>query len=184
MENDEGRQREMTEAHTVSLPAANEPLSCTFIDSPVGRLLLAGDERGLWVLGFVSGKEPWHPSPVWRESKEPLSEAIRQLTAYFHRELRTFDLLLHPVGTDFQLSVWNALPSIPYGSTISYGELAQRIGKPAAVRAVGAANGQNPLAIILPCHRVIGANGKLVGYGGGLPNKSRLLALERGDLFA
>jgi methylated-DNA-[protein]-cysteine S-methyltransferase len=87
------------------------------------------------------------------------------------------------VGTEFQLSVWNALPSIPYGSTTSYGELARRIGKPDAVRAVGAANGANPLSIILPCHRVIGGDGKLVGYGGGLPNKRMLLALERGDMF-
>jgi methylated-DNA-[protein]-cysteine S-methyltransferase len=170
--------------HSVPSLAATERLAYTCVDSPVGRLLLAGDERGLWVLGFVSGKVSWRPSDSWRESRSPLAEAVRQLDAYFNRELRSFQLLLHPAGTDFQLSVWNALPSIPYGSTLSYGELARRIGRPAAVRAVGAANGANPLSIVLPCHRVVGSNGKLVGYGGGLPNKTRLLALERGDLFA
>jgi methylated-DNA-[protein]-cysteine S-methyltransferase len=173
----------MIEARGRAPTAESEKLSYTLMDGPVGTLLLAGDDRGLWVLSFVNGRGPSRPGEAWRESRELLDEAVRQLEAYFNCELRTFELLLHPVGTDFQLSVWNALPSIPYGTTLSYGELALRIGKPAAVRAVGAANGANPLAIILPCHRVVGSTGKLVGYGGGLPNKTRLLALERGDLF-
>jgi len=165
------------------MAALQEKLAYTYVESPVGRLLLAGDERGLWVVSFAEGRGPVQPSETWREARGPLSEAARQLEAYFRRELRSFELALHPVGTEFQLSVWNALPSIPYGRTTSYAELARRVGRPAAVRAVGAANGANPIAIILPCHRVIGSSGKLVGYGGGLPNKVKLLALERGDLF-
>jgi len=163
--------------------ASGERLAYTYVESPVGRLLLAGDESGVWILGFAEGRDPVQPAEAWREARGPLSEAARQLDAYFGRELRAFDLALHPVGSEFQLSVWNALPSIPYGETLSYGDLARRVGRPAAVRAVGAANGANPIAIILPCHRVIGSDGNLVGYGGGLPNKVKLLALERGDLF-
>jgi methylated-DNA-[protein]-cysteine S-methyltransferase len=163
--------------------AAEEQLAYSYVESPAGRLLLAGDERGVWLVMFECGRDAARPAEEWRESRAPLAEAMRQLEAYFRRELRVFDVPLHPVGTEFQLSVWNALPSIPYGSTTSYGELARRIGKPDAVRAVGAANGANPLSIILPCHRVIGGDGKLVGYGGGLPNKRMLLALERGDMF-
>ncbi len=166
-------------------PAARqEELAFTFMESPVGRLLLAGDERGLWILGYVNGRRSLAPAERWHESAEGVvAEAKRQLEAYFRRDLRGFAVPLHPVGTEFQLRVWNALPSIPYGSTMSYGQLAQRIGSPAAVRAVGAANGANPVAIILPCHRVVGSNGTLTGYGGGLPNKASLLALERGDLI-
>ncbi len=163
--------------------AVEESLAYTVMESPVGQLLLAGDERGLWLLSFVNGSDHREPPSVWRESRSAFREPIRQLDAYFHRELRSFDVPLHPVGTDFQLAVWNALMSIPYGSTISYGELARRIGEPAAVRAVGGANHANPIAIVIPCHRVIGSTGKLVGYGGGLATKSKLLALERGDLF-
>jgi methylated-DNA-[protein]-cysteine S-methyltransferase len=103
---------------------------------------------------------------------------VRQLGEYFRGERREFDLVLAPRGTDFQFAVWSELLRIPYGTTISYGALAQRIGKPAAVRAVGAANGANPIPIVIPCHRVIGANGTLTGYGGGLPIKRALLALE------
>src|SRR5690606_32152543 len=105
----------------------------------------------------------------------------RQLDAYFRGTLRTFDLPLAPQGTPFQQTVWEALRHIPYGQTVSYGELARRVGRPAAVRAVGLANGSNPIAIVIPCHRVIGANGTLTGYGGGLPTKQALLALERGQ---
>lgn len=112
-----------------------------------------------------------------------LLEAERQLQAYFAGELRQFDLPLEPEGTPFQQRVWKQLLTIPYGETRSYMEIARQIGAPAAVRAVGAANGANPLPIVVPCHRVIGASGKLVGYGGGLPLKQRLLALERGSLF-
>jgi methylated-DNA-[protein]-cysteine S-methyltransferase len=163
--------------------AEMEKLAYMWMESPVGRLLLAGDERGLWVIHFMSGRDERPPAAAWRESGDPLREAMRQLQAWFGRELRQFDLPLHPVGTEFQLAVWSALPDIPYGTTLSYGELAARIGRPAAVRAVGAANGANPLPIVLPCHRVIGADGSLTGYGGGLPTKARLLAMERGDLL-
>jgi O-6-methylguanine DNA methyltransferase len=107
-----------------------------------------------------------------------LVEAVRQLRAYFAGELRAFNLALDPAGTEFQKRVWKALLEIPYGETRSYGDLAEAIGSPKAVRAVGAANGANPIAIIVPCHRVIGAGGQLVGYGGGLPLKRRLLELE------
>lgn len=120
--------------------------------------------------------------PEWREDKEPLREVIRQLRAYFARELETFDLTLAPEGTHFQRDVWNHLRGIPYGETISYGELAKRVGNPKASRAVGAANGQNPIPIIIPCHRVIGSDGKLTGFGGGLPIKEKLLALEQRQL--
>ena len=105
---------------------------------------------------------------------------MRQLNAYFARELEDFDLPLAPPGTAFQLEVWAALRAIPYGETVTYGELARRIGRPRASRAVGAANGANPLPIVVPCHRVVGADGSLTGFGGGLPIKSALLALERG----
>jgi O-6-methylguanine DNA methyltransferase len=107
-----------------------------------------------------------------------LVEAVRQLEAYFRGELREFQLPLDFEGTDFQKRVWRQLQTIPYGQTRSYSEIAQAIGRPRAVRAVGAANGANPIAIVVPCHRVIGANGTLVGYGGGLPLKKRLLELE------
>jgi methylated-DNA-[protein]-cysteine S-methyltransferase len=112
-----------------------------------------------------------------------LMEAERQLRAYFAGELRQFELPLEPEGTTFQRRVWSELLKIPYGETRSYTEIARGIGAPAAVRAVGAANGANPLPIVVPCHRVIGAGGKLVGYGGGLPLKRRLLTLEQGSLF-
>ncbi len=112
-----------------------------------------------------------------------LRDAAVQLEAYFAGELTDFDFPLEPRGTDFQLATWKALLEIPFGETISYAELARRIGKPAAVRAVGAANGANPLPIVIPCHRVIGSDGRLVGYGGGLEIKRFLLALEQGTLF-
>jgi methylated-DNA-[protein]-cysteine S-methyltransferase len=113
---------------------------------------------------------------------ERLGEAVRQLRAYFAGELQAFDLPLAPQGTPFQLAVWKHLCEIPYGETISYGELARRIGNPNASRAVGLANGSNPIPIVIPCHRVIGSNGKLTGYGGGLPIKDKLLGLERRQL--
>jgi len=112
-----------------------------------------------------------------------LAEAARQLEAYFDGRLRVFDLPLETGGTPFQQHVWQALRRIGYGETCSYAELARRIGRPAAVRAVGAANGQNPIPIVIPCHRVIGSDGKLVGFGGGMAMKRALLALEQGTLF-
>jgi methylated-DNA-[protein]-cysteine S-methyltransferase len=147
----------------------------SWLDTPIGRLLLAGDDAGLRRVLFPGAE----PLPGWRPDGEPVRDAMRQLTAYFAGELRVFDLPLAPEGTPFQRRVWQALREIEYGDTISYGELARRIGNPSASRAVGLANGSNPISIVVPCHRVIGANGKLTGYGGGLERKQWLLALER-----
>jgi methylated-DNA-[protein]-cysteine S-methyltransferase len=149
------------------------------MESPVGRLLLAGDEEGLQLVGFAEGKNQPQPESDWRYHTEPLRSAVGQLSDYFAGNRRSFDLSLQLRGTPFQLTVWRALQDIPYGQTISYGELARRIGNPKASRAVGLANGSNPIAIVVPCHRVIGSNGKLTGYGGGLCHKETLLALER-----
>jgi methylated-DNA-[protein]-cysteine S-methyltransferase len=149
----------------------------SYLDSPVGRLLLAGDEAGLRLICFPTEKRM--PEPAWRQGDAPFAEALRQLEAYFAGELSEFDLALAPEGTPFQLSVWRALRRIPYGETVSYGEVAKAIGRPSACRAVGAANGSNPLPIVIPCHRVIGSTGKLTGFGGGLDTKAALLALER-----
>jgi methylated-DNA-[protein]-cysteine S-methyltransferase len=150
----------------------------------VGRLLLAGDAAGLRILSFQDGRRPLTPGDDWQPATTPFREAIEQLEAYFAGKLRQFDLLLAPAGTAFQREVWGTLQTIPYGETLSYGELARRIGKPNAFRAVGAANGRNPLPIIIPCHRVIGANGSLTGFGGGLPVKRALLAIEGAPLIA
>jgi methylated-DNA-[protein]-cysteine S-methyltransferase len=154
----------------------------TQIESPLGPLLLAADDMGLRQIEFANGKRASQPDPAWLEGGTLLREPIRQLRAYFAGELEDFDLPLAPVGTPFQLGVWRCLSEIPYGQTISYGELARRIGNPNASRAVGLANGSNPIPIVIPCHRVIGSNGKLTGYGGGLPIKEKLLALERRQL--
>jgi methylated-DNA-[protein]-cysteine S-methyltransferase len=154
----------------------------TQIESPLGPLLLAADEAGLREIRFVNGRHPTPPEPSWKEDRASLSKTIQQLQTYFAGELENFDLQLAPEGTPFQLEVWRRLCEIPYGQTISYGELAGRIGNPKASRAVGLANGSNPIPIVIPCHRVIGSNGKLTGYGGGLPIKEKLLALERRQL--
>ena len=154
----------------------------TQIESPLGPLLLAADDAGLRQILFVNGRHPARPESSWKEDRVPLNDGIRQLHAYFGGELEKFDLPLAPEGTPFQLGVWRSLCDIPYGETISYGELAGRIGNPKASRAVGLANGSNPIPIVIPCHRVIGSNGKLTGYGGGLPIKEKLLALERRQL--
>jgi methylated-DNA-[protein]-cysteine S-methyltransferase len=153
-------------------------MSYTRMESPVGKLLLAGDEQGLRQVSFESSKRAALVHSDWREDKAPFAEVIRQLQAYFGGELKAFDLPLAPEGTEFQLRVWNSLRAIPYGETISYAQLAQNIGNAKAVRAVGLANGCNPIPIIIPCHRVIGSDGSLTGFGGGLPNKKKLLALE------
>jgi methylated-DNA-[protein]-cysteine S-methyltransferase len=152
----------------------------TYVSSPAGRLLLAGDSEHLCRLEFAQGLKPRAPAEAWREDPAPFRDAKRQLEEYFAGARREFDLTLRPVGTSFQISVWSELRRIPYGETISYGELARRIGNPKASRAVGLANGSNPIAIVIPCHRVIGASGKLTGFGGGLDIKQRLLDLERG----
>lgn len=148
-------------------------------DSPIGVLTLAASGDALERLGLPQGRHPLTLPAEWVGAATPvLDEARRQLEAYFSGGLRRFDLPLAPRGTPFQLEVWAELARIPYGTTISYAALATRIGRPRAVRAVGLANGQNPLPIVLPCHRVIGADGRLTGYGGGLPAKSFLLRLE------
>ena len=151
------------------------------IESPIGPLLLAADEMGLRFVLFGAGPRTAAPEPDWEPDRGMLEEPVRQLTAYFKGTLRTFDVPIAPAGTPFQQRVWAALQQIPYGETLSYGELAHRLGNPKAVRAVGLANGSNPISIIIPCHRVIGSNGSLVGYGGGLATKQALLALERGQ---
>lgn len=153
---------------------------CT-MQSPVGGLLLAGDQDALRLVHFQSGPRPMQPAKDWEASERPFREVMRQLKAYFNGKLRQFNLALAPEGTEFQMQVWNALRTIPYGQTWSYGELARRIRNPTASRAVGAANGQNPIPIIVPCHRVIGANGSLTGFGGGLKIKQQLLELESGE---
>jgi methylated-DNA-[protein]-cysteine S-methyltransferase len=152
------------------------------VDSPIGQLLVAGDDDGLRFVLFARGRDGTRGArPEWEADNGSLREATRQLDAYFAGKLREFTVPLAPEGTEFQQQVWRALCDIPYGETTSYGELARRIGHPKAVRAVGLANGSNPIAIIIPCHRVIGSNGSLTGYGGGLPIKKALLALERGQ---
>jgi methylated-DNA-[protein]-cysteine S-methyltransferase len=148
--------------------------------TPVGRLRLAGDEEGLRSISFQNRFQPAELAEGWQRIREPFREAIVQLDAYFAGELRLFDLVLAPEGTPFQREVWSTLTTIPYGETLSYGELARRLGRSNASRAVGAANGRNPIPIIIPCHRVIGADGSLTGFGGGLEIKRRLLELERG----
>ncbi|MCP5109207.1 MAG: methylated-DNA--[protein]-cysteine S-methyltransferase, partial [bacterium] len=150
-------------------------------ESPLGVLVLAGDEGGLRRILFPSEEKPAGPAVDWRDGgPASISETAEQLDAYFAGELREFDLRLAPEGTPFQLEVWRELERIPYGETISYGELAARLDKPKASRAVGAANGRNPLPIVIPCHRVIGGDGKLTGYGGGVDIKRKLLDLEQG----
>jgi methylated-DNA-[protein]-cysteine S-methyltransferase len=155
--------------------------------SPVGRLLLLADAQGLREIRFETERHPRPRSADWVHAPAALAFARAQLEEYFAGTRTAFDLPLHPQGTAFQLRVWEELGRIPYAVTISYGELARRIGQPQAMRAVGAANGRNPLPIVVPCHRVIGSNGSLTGFGGGLPAKRFLLGWERriahGDLF-
>lgn len=148
-------------------------------ESPIGPILLAGNEKGLKHLIFLKSKKKMGIPEDWVENKEFFREAIRQLEAYFSGKLESFNLKLAPEGTDFQKSVWKALCEIPYGKTRTYKEIAVSIEKPKAYRAVGLANNRNPIAIIIPCHRVIGANGKLTGYASGLDVKEFLLKLEK-----
>ncbi len=152
------------------------------VPSPIGPLLLLGNGEQLTALHLPeSGRTP-PIDPSWTAAADVgvLAEAARQLGEYFAAERNTFDLPLAAEGTDFQRRVWAALRTIPYGATASYGEIAEQIGSPKASRAVGLANGRNPISIVVPCHRVIGADGSLTGYGGGLPAKRALLDLERG----
>lgn len=152
----------------------------TILPSPIGPLALAGTDERLRCIGFPTGKGAVTPRADWCRDDGAFAEARRQLCAYFEGRLTRFDLALDPRGTPFQRAVWEELARIPPGETISYGELARRIGRPSASRAVGAANGANPLPIVVPCHRVIGAAGSLTGFAGGLDTKRWLLALERG----
>lgn len=171
----------------------NDTIYVDELDSPIGKLRLIADETGLRDILFEHERHPKvMPEHAVRLSHQEQSTVIAttrsQLAEYFAGTRKTFDLPLHPIGTAFQQTVWRELGNIPYGITISYGELARRINNPAAVRAVGAANGRNPLPIVVPCHRVIGSDGSLTGFGGGLPIKQFLLTLEgsltRDDLFA
>lgn len=152
----------------------------TYFDSRIDPLLLTSDGEALTGVFMVAHKYGPEVAPDWvqNDSAPPFAEAKRQLAGYFAGTLTEFDLPLAPRGTAFQLRVWEELRRIAFGETISYGELARRIGQPGSARAVGLANGRNPISIVVPCHRVIGANGKLVGYGGGLPRKQALLAHE------
>jgi methylated-DNA-[protein]-cysteine S-methyltransferase len=162
--------------------SAPTPVAFREIASPVGTLLLAASADGLCVLEFENSRHPIQRTAGWQpagDAPHPVLDATQtQLAEYFARQRQVFDLPLAPEGTPFQQSVWRALCRIPYGQTCHYGDIARQIGQPTAVRAVGAANGRNPVAIVIPCHRVIGANGSLVGFGGGLPVKRTLLTLE------
>jgi methylated-DNA-[protein]-cysteine S-methyltransferase len=162
----------------VTTPSTIQSSTTTFtttIDSPVGPLLLTSDGTSLTRLLFDV-----EPDPTWSTEACPvLDDAVAQLREYFAGERTDFDLPLEPTGTDFQKRTWLQLREIPYAQTINYGQLAGRVGNPNASRAVGLANGRNPISIVVPCHRVIGANGSLTGYGGGLDRKRLLLDLER-----
>lgn len=150
----------------------------TTIDSPIGELLLAGGDDGLKHLRMF----PFRIHPDWSHNPGAFADVRDQLDQYFAGERREFDVQLDLDGNSFELSVWNALLAIPYGETASYGQIARRIGARSGARAVGLANGRNPVAVIVPCHRVIGADGSLTGYGGGLERKRFLLELEAGVL--
>lgn len=165
----------------VPLPPAEGTVFWTSVESPIGPLLLAGDRHTLRVLWFGHGRKAQGPRPEWVEAPAEFRGVAQQLREYFAGTRRQFDLALAPQGTTFQQTVWHALQDIPYGETTSYGELARRIGDVKATRAVGLANGANPIAIVIPCHRVIGAGGALTGFGGGLPTKRALLDLEQGQ---
>jgi methylated-DNA-[protein]-cysteine S-methyltransferase len=165
-----------------TIQVVSEQRFYTSIDSPIGELLLLGDGHALRGLYMQDGRKPVQIAPRWERSETPFAEVQRQLREYFAGERTTFDdLPLTLDGAQFERRVWRALQDIPYGETASYGEIARRVGQPGAARAVGLANGRNPIAVIVPCHRVIGANGTLDGYGGGLERKRLLLELEQGQ---
>lgn len=152
----------------------------SYVDSPLGRMIVQGD--GLFVTGlFMPHHKGWRgPDASWQEFDAPFNTVREQLAEYFAGKRQQFDVPLKLFGTPFQQRVWRELVRIPFGTTITYAQLALRVGKPTASRAVGHANGRNPISIIVPCHRVIGANGKLTGYAGGVDKKQWLLAWERG----
>lgn len=154
-----------------------------YLDSPLGRLLLVGNDAGLNLV-HMDEQTRLPPQTSWAQAERQLDQACRQLDEYFGGQRRRFDLPLVPRGTAFQQAVWRALLEIPFGETRSYRQQAERIGRPTAIRAVGTANGANPLAVIVPCHRVIGSDGSLTGYAGGLARKALLLELEGASLPA
>ena len=167
--------------------AAGVRLAYHIMSSPLGLLFLARTERGLRFVDFLERRSLKRafashaaaaPDAKWEPSLLELKPVVDQLDDYFCGNLMRFDLPLDPIGTEFQLKVWRALCRIPYGETRAYGQIARALGQPGAARAVGLANNHNPLPIIVPCHRVIGADGSLTGYGGGLPRKRKLLDLE------
>lgn len=151
----------------------------SYVESPVGRLLIVADDQGLRQVNFPTARKKVAPARGWARDDDKLREAREQLEAYFRGDRKEFDLPLVIDGTAFQREVLRALQKIPYGETRSYADIARDIGRPKAVRAVGGANGRNPLSIVIPCHRVIGASGELTGFGGGLGVKKALLELER-----
>ena len=165
---------------------APDGIRYTSVDSPIGALLVARDDEGIRALLLPAGRRPARPAPSWVRDDAAFDDVRTQLAEYFAGTRTRFELPLHLVGSAFQRRVWNALLEIPCGETTSYGALATSIDAPGAARAVGLANGQNPIAVIVPCHRVIGADGSLTGYGGGLPTKRRLLEHEaaQAGLFA
>lgn len=150
----------------------------SYLESPLGPLLLAGKANVLHYLGLPNGKMKLSAQKDWQHMQSAFEEAKQQLNAYFKGGLKEFDLAIAPQGTPFQMQVLSALQDIPYGQVRSYKDIAHAIGKPSSMRAVGAANGRNPLPLIIPCHRVIGADGSLTGFGGGMDAKAFLLRLE------
>jgi methylated-DNA-[protein]-cysteine S-methyltransferase len=150
----------------------------TIVDSPLGALLVTGDGTAITGLFLPSGARPVRPQPKWQRDDPAFAEVARQLSEYFAGSRRAFELPLRPRGSAFQHLVWQTLRTIPYAQTTSYGAIAVELGQPGAARAVGLANARNPISIVVPCHRVVGANGSLTGYGGGLPAKRWLLGHE------
>ncbi|MDD9902479.1 MAG: methylated-DNA--[protein]-cysteine S-methyltransferase [Rhodospirillaceae bacterium] len=164
----------------------------TFQETPVGRLMIAGAGEVVVLINFPTGSQALQPRPEWQRDDAMFGDAKRQLTEYFDGTRTDFTMAVAMDGTDFQKECWTALRQVPFGATVSYGELARRAGRPKASRAVGAANHANPLPIVVPCHRVIGSDKSLTGFGGGLETKLKLLAMEnptaygedaQGDLF-
>lgn len=171
----------MRTAARATRPAVPRAPLYTSVESPIGELLLLGDGQILSGLYMQGGRRPIAIGPRWRCSSAAFGHVRAQLKEYFAGERAAFDVSLTMQGDPFERLVWRALQDIPYGETVSYGEIARRIGHPSAARAVGLANARNPIAIIVPCHRVIGADGTLTGYGGGLERKRALLELEAGQ---
>jgi len=170
----------MRPANLLPSRRTTESLLYTTIASPIGELLLLGEDRSLQGLYMQGGRKPVAVAPSWQRAPSAFACVVAQLEEYFEGRRSSFELPLAMDGSAFERRVWQALREIPYGETVSYGEIARRIGKPSAARAVGLANGRNPISVIVPCHRVIGANGALTGYGGGLERKRMLLELEQG----